>query len=151
VNILNGEGYSKVKQIVKENVKAVLSEKRVLILISFATVIQTLKADPQMINIIYQILTANDREQHKDNSNDNVTKYLESNKDNILYLGERYYENIVDVFTNNVINTGTASSNPTLLLPQSSSIFNLGPYNQTDRCRIEESESFHNSKGDIAE
>ena len=28
-NVLNGEGYSKLKQIVKENVKAVLSEKRV--------------------------------------------------------------------------------------------------------------------------
>jgi hypothetical protein len=38
-NILNGEGYSKLKQIVKENGKVVLSEKRVLISISFAAVI----------------------------------------------------------------------------------------------------------------
>ena len=47
-NILNREGYSKLMQIVKENVKVVLSEKRVLISISFAAVIQTLKADPQI-------------------------------------------------------------------------------------------------------
>jgi septal ring factor EnvC (AmiA/AmiB activator) len=43
VNILNGEGYSKLKQIVKENGKAVLSEKRVLISVSFAALIQTEK------------------------------------------------------------------------------------------------------------
>ncbi|HZA63735.1 MAG TPA: hypothetical protein VE573_12755, partial [Nitrososphaeraceae archaeon] len=42
-NILNGEGYSKLKAIAKENVKAALSEKRLLISISFAAVIQTLK------------------------------------------------------------------------------------------------------------
>jgi uncharacterized protein (DUF3084 family) len=51
--ILNNdnEGYSKLKHIIKENIKAALSEKRVLISISFAAVIQTLKADPQMINL----------------------------------------------------------------------------------------------------
>jgi DNA-binding protein YbaB len=45
-NILNGEGYSKIKQVAKENVKAVLSEKRVLISISFAAVIQILEDNP---------------------------------------------------------------------------------------------------------
>jgi hypothetical protein len=38
-NILNGEGYSKLKQIVKENVKAVLSENKKLISISFVALI----------------------------------------------------------------------------------------------------------------
>jgi hypothetical protein len=51
-NILNGEGYSKIEQITKEAVKAILSEKRVLISISFAAVIQTLKDNPQMMNLI---------------------------------------------------------------------------------------------------
>jgi septal ring factor EnvC (AmiA/AmiB activator) len=46
-NILSGEGYSNLKQIVKENVKAVLSENKELISISFASVIQTLKDNPQ--------------------------------------------------------------------------------------------------------
>jgi DNA-binding protein YbaB len=99
-NILNGEGYSKVKQFIKENVKAVLSENKELISISFAAVIQTLKADPQMVKLIQNVPGANDGEQYKDN---NITKYLESNKDRILNLGEKNYENLVEVFTNSAI------------------------------------------------
>jgi len=52
---LNREGYSKLKAIVKENVKAVLSEKRVLISIFFAALIQTLKNDPQMVKLLQNI------------------------------------------------------------------------------------------------
>ena len=85
-NILNGEGYSKIKHIIKENVKAVLSEKRILISISFAAVIQTLKADTQMIKLIQNIAGANDDKQHKDNHK-NITQYFESSKDRILNLG----------------------------------------------------------------
>jgi hypothetical protein len=44
-NTLKGEGYSKLKQIVKENVKVVLSENRKLISISFVALIQTIKAE----------------------------------------------------------------------------------------------------------
>ena len=36
-NILNGERYSKIKQIVRENVKAVLSDNKILISISFGS------------------------------------------------------------------------------------------------------------------
>jgi len=45
MNIRNNddEGYSKLKYIIKENVKAILSEKRVLISISIAAAIQSLK------------------------------------------------------------------------------------------------------------
>jgi hypothetical protein len=49
--------------------------------VSFTALLQTLKSDPQMVNLIYSIVTANDGEQHKDNNNDNVIKYLESNKE----------------------------------------------------------------------
>ena len=51
-NIPNGEGYSKLKQIVKEIIKAVLSENKQIISLSFAALIQTLKADPQMVKLI---------------------------------------------------------------------------------------------------
>ena len=69
-------------------------------------------------------------------------------------MAENNYENLVEVLTNNTINTATAaasdSSNPTLSLPQLSSTFaNLS--NQSDIYRKEESESFHNNKGNIAE
>jgi hypothetical protein len=118
-NRLNGEGYSKLNQFIKESVKAVLDENKKLISISFAALIQTLKADPQMVKLIQNIPSANDG-MHNDNSN-NITKYLESNKDRILDFTEKNYENLVEVLTDNAI--ATTSYNPTLLLPQSSSMF----------------------------
>jgi hypothetical protein len=144
----NDEGYSMLKQFVKESIKAVLAENKQLISVSFAALIQTLKNDPQMVNLIYRIPnTAND-EEYKD-SNNNITKYLESNKDKILYLAEKNYENLVETLTNNTVNSA-AASNSTLLLPQSSFTFSSSS-GQSNTYRIEESESFHNSKGDIAE
>jgi hypothetical protein len=153
-DILNGKGYSKIKQFVKENVKAVLSENKQVISLALIALLQTLKSDPQMINIIYKILTANNGEQQKDDNNDNVTRYFESYKDNILDLAEKNYENLVEVLTSNAISTAavvSSSSNPTLPMPHSSSTFS-SLSNQSDTCGIEESEINHNSgKGDIAE
>jgi hypothetical protein len=147
-NILNnGEGHSKLKQIVKEIVKAVLSDNEKLISVSFVALIQTIKADPQMVKLIQHIRRANDGQQHKDNDI-NVTGYLEFNKDRLLDLAEKNYKNLVEALTNNIIDTAANSSNSTLSLPQSSSTFpNLS---KSDIYRKEESESFHNSKGDIA-
>ena len=121
-NILNGEGYSKLRQVVIESVKAVLSEKKELISISFVPLIQTLKADPQMVKLIQNIPSANDSKQHEDNDNNNVIKYLELKKDRILDLSEKNYENLVEVLTNSAINNAThASSTSPFFLPQSSS------------------------------
>jgi hypothetical protein len=150
-NISNGEGYSKVKQIVKENVKAVLSEKRVLISISFAALLQTLKTDPQMVKLIHNMPSANDGEQHKD-SNNGITKYLESNKDSLVDLAEKNYENLVEALTNDPISSATASlSNPTISLPSSSSSTFPVPSDQSNTYRKEEPENYHNSEGDIAD
>jgi hypothetical protein len=139
----DNEGYSKVKQIVK----AILSDNKILISVSFAAVIQTLKADPQMIKLIQNIPSPNDGEQHKDNNN-NITKYLEANKHNLLDLAEKHYKNLVEALRNNAI--VNVFSNPILSLPKSSSTF-LNPSTQTDNFRIEESEGFHNNKDDIAD
>jgi hypothetical protein len=119
-NILNGEDSSKIRQMVEENVKAVLSENRKLISISFVALIQTLKNDPEMVKLIQNMASANDSEQYKDN-HINIIKYLEFNKDNLLDLAEKHYKNIVEALTNNVINTAADSSNSILSLPQSSS------------------------------
>jgi hypothetical protein len=105
-NILNGEGYSKLNQIVKENVKAVLSDNKKLISISFVALIQTLKTDQQMAKLIQNIRSTNDGEQHKNNTN--IVKYLESNKDSILGLAKKNYENLVEVLGNNSINAASA-------------------------------------------
>jgi len=88
VNISNGDGYSKVKQIVKENVKAILSDNKILISISFVALIQTLKADPQMVKLIQNMASTNDDEQNKDNDI-NITKYLESNNERIIDLSKK--------------------------------------------------------------
>jgi hypothetical protein len=112
-NILNGEGYSKIKQIAKESIKAVLSDNKILISSAFAALILTLKADPQMAKLIRNIPGANNGEQYKDN---NITKYLEANKDTLLDLAENNYENLVQALTNNAIGTAASSFNPTLSL-----------------------------------
>ena len=147
-NISNGAGYSKLRQIIKENVRDILSENKTLISVSFVALIQTIKADPEMVKLIQNITSANDSEQNKENNN-NIIKYLQSNKEGLLDLSEKNYENLVEAFTNNVENTAS-SSNTTLSLPQTS--FTLqGPLSQSDSYRIENQESFHNSKGDIAD
>jgi DNA-binding TFAR19-related protein (PDSD5 family) len=149
-NILNGEGNSRLYRIVKENVKAVLSDNTKLISISLVALIQTLKDDPQMVKLIHNISGVIDGEQNKDNNN--ITKYLELNKDRILNLGEKNYENLVEALTNDFISSVATScaSNPALSLPSSSSTL-PSPLNQSDSYRIEKSESFHDDKGDIAD
>jgi hypothetical protein len=153
--ILDEEGCSKIKQIVRENVKAILSENKILISISFMALIQTIKADPQMVKLIHNMPSANDGEQLKDNNdnyNNNIIKYVKSDKNNILDSVEKNYENLVEILTNNAMSSAAASSsNPTISLPQSSSFTFPNLSNQSDKYRIEESESFHNNKGDIAE
>ena len=64
-NILNREGYSKLKQIAKESIKAILSDNKILMSTAFAALLQTLKEDPQMVKLIQNIPSANDGEQHK--------------------------------------------------------------------------------------
>jgi hypothetical protein len=101
-----------------------------------------------MTKLIQNIPGVIDGKQQKDN-HINISQYFESNKDSILYLTEKHYENLVEAFTNNTIDSAF-TSNLTSSLPQSSSIFPSSS-NQSDIYRIEESEDFHNSKGDIAE
>jgi metal-dependent hydrolase (beta-lactamase superfamily II) len=68
-----------------------------------------------LVNILKRISSSSRRP----TTTNNIIKYLELNKDRILNLGEKNYENLVEAFTKNAIDI--ASSNPTLSLPQSSS------------------------------
>ena len=49
------EDYTKLKAIVKENVKAILSDNKIVISTAFASLVQTLQNDPEMIKAIYNI------------------------------------------------------------------------------------------------
>ena len=142
-NVLNGEGYTKLNQSAKESVKAVLSDNKILISISFAALIQTIKNDPQMTNLIHKIATTNDGQQHKDDNNNNAIKYLEVNKNSLSDLAEKHYENLVEALTNNAV--ANTSSNPTL--SSSSSTF-PSSFDQSDIYRKEESETYHNDNDD---
>ncbi len=130
-------------QFVKENVKVVLSENKKLISISFVALIQTIKADPQMVKLIQNIPYTNDGEQNKDNNDINIAKYLEINRDSILDLAEKHYENLVEALTNNAV--ANTSPNPTL--SSSSSTF-PSSFDQSDIYRREESETYHNDNDD---
>ena len=101
-NILNEGGYSNLQQFVKENVKAILSDNKIILSVTFAAVIQTIKTNPQVINLIYNIGTANNGEQHTDDNN-NAIKYFEVNKNRLSDLTEKNYENLVEAITSNVI------------------------------------------------
>jgi hypothetical protein len=85
--------------------------------------VQTLKIDSEMANLIYNIPTTNDGEQHKDDNN-NIKKYLEFNKDSVSDLAQKNYEKLVEALTNDSnFNAATSSSNPSLSQLQSSSTF----------------------------
>jgi hypothetical protein len=118
----------------KEGVKAVLSDNKLLISTAFAALIQTLKTDPEMVKLIYNILTANNGEQHKDDNN------------SLLDLAEKIYDNLVEALINNAVDN--TSPNPTL--SSSSSTF-PSSFDQSDIYRREQSEIYPNSKGNIAD
>jgi hypothetical protein len=86
----------------------------------------------------------------QDKNNNNITTYPEVNKNSLLDLAEKHYENLVEALTNNALDT-SSSSNPTLSSQQSLSSIFPKLSNQSDKYRIEQSESFRNSKGDIAD
>ena len=52
----------------------------------------------------------NDDSSYNNNNNDNITNYLEANKDILLDLVEKHYENLVESLTNNAINADDTSS-----------------------------------------
>jgi hypothetical protein len=79
-----------------------------------------------MVKLIQNISSTNDGEQYKDNKNNNsIANYFKANKHTLLDLAEKNYENLTEALTDNVVGSAvTASlSNPTLSLPQSSSMF----------------------------
>jgi hypothetical protein len=72
-----------------------------------------------MIKFIQNIPRANDGEQYIDN-HINITQYFESNKDRILNLSEKNYQNLVEALTNKTIGADTASSSSNPIISSSS-------------------------------
>jgi type II secretory ATPase GspE/PulE/Tfp pilus assembly ATPase PilB-like protein len=82
-----------------------------------------------MVKLIQNKPSANDSEQEKDN---NITKYLESNKDILLDLAKKNYENLVEALINNAIdNAANASSSDLHYHCHSNNLHSQNPFNQT--------------------
>ena len=82
-----------------------------------------------MVNLILNIPSANEGE-HKDNNN--IIKYLQSNKDSILNLVEKNYQNLVEALTKNAIdNAANASSSDLHYHCLSNNLHSRNPFNQT--------------------
>jgi dihydroorotase len=99
-----------IKYFIKPNANDPNPSFKQVMSVAFSALHQTLKSDPKMINIIYKILTTNDRKQYKII----ITTITLSNIFNPImityYLAEKHYENLVEALTNNAINA--SSSNP---------------------------------------
>jgi hypothetical protein len=74
-----------------------------------------------MVRLVQNMPSANNGEQYKDNNN-NITKYLEFNKDTLLELAEKNYQNLVQPLRDNAIDAAAtaAAYNSTFSLPLSS-------------------------------
>ena len=80
----DNEGYSKLKHIINENVKAVLLENKQVISIAYIALLQTLKSDPELVKLVYDMPNVNTG--YKDNNTNNITNYIEADKDILLDL-----------------------------------------------------------------
>ena len=65
-----------------------------------------------MVKLIQNTPHASDSEQGKENDI-NINKYLEFNRDRIMDLAEKNYQNLVEALVNNAINSAASSFNPT--------------------------------------
>jgi hypothetical protein len=70
--------------------------------------------------------------------------HIESYKDIILGESNSLYDRLLKYFTDSIIDK-------TAFKRMSLSSNSLSQYSENDTCRIEDSESFHDSKGDIAD
>ena len=95
--------------------KPLYQKNKQVVSVVFTALLQTLKNDLEMVNLVYSISSTKDDELRKDNSN-NVTKYLESNKNSLSDLAEKHYENLIEALTNNALNNAIidSSSDPVL-------------------------------------
>jgi chromosome segregation ATPase len=139
----NKEKYLKIQQTVENKVRSVLTDGKVLLQFALASVIEAIRINPDKYNnLLFSDTSSSTAMPAQQSSLLHVKDYMEK----VLEKANRLYDTVQNHLTNSIMDNaaGVSSSDSKL-----SSIFNLGPYNRNDICRIEDPEIFHNSNGDI--
>ena len=139
----NNEEYLKIEKTVEEEVSKFLTDGKVLLQFALESVIEAIRRNPDK----YNDLGCNTSSTTALPAQQSPSWNAESYKDVILGEANRLYDRLLNHFTNSIMNNAVSisSSNSSL-----SSIFQTLS-NQHDMDRMDKSESFPNSKGDVAD
>jgi hypothetical protein len=133
----NGE-YLKIKQRVEEEVRNVLTHGKVLLQFALASIIEAIRRDPDK----YNNLLIRNTSSTSTPPQGSLLLYIEGYRDMILEEANRLYDRLLKYFTDSIMDNAVGAS--------SSSTF-PNHSNKSDIYKIEGSEIYHNSKGDIAD
>jgi hypothetical protein len=140
----NNEEYRKIKQRVEEEVSRVLKDGKVLLQFALAAVIEAFRRNPDNNN---NLLINNTLESSISiPTQGSQVSHIEDYKNMISEEANRLYDTVQNHLTNSIMDNIAGTSSKSSL---SSTFPRL--QNQSDACRIEESENYHNSKEDIAD
>jgi hypothetical protein len=142
----NNEEYLKIQKMVEE-VSKFLADGKVLLQFALASIIEAIRRNPDKYN---NLLVCNISSSSTSTpAQDSLVSPIEAYKDLILDEAKRLYDKLLNHFTNSIIDNAAGASSSSSDPILSSTFPNLS--NQSYTYRIEESEGFHNSKGDIAD
>jgi chromosome segregation ATPase len=142
----NNEEYLKIQKMVEE-VSKFLADGKVLLQFALASIIEAIRRNPDKYN---SLLVCNISSSSTSTpAQDSLVSPIEDYKDLILDEAKRLYDKLLNHFTNSIIDNAAGASSSSFDPILSSTFPNLS--NQSYTYRIEESEGFHNSKGDIAD
>jgi hypothetical protein len=138
----NNEEYLKIEQTVEEKVSSVLTDGKVLLQFALAVIIEALRRNPDKYNDLLIDNTSTTMPTQQSSSS-----HVENYRDMILDEASRLYDRLLKYFTDSIMNN--AAFKIMLLRPSPAKL--PSQHNDSDSYRLEEPESFHDSKGDIAD
>ena len=131
-----------IKKKVEEEVSKFLTDSKVLLQFALASVIESIKRNPNK----YNNLLASNTSASSTPAQDLLLSHIEEYRDMILEEANTLYDSLLHHFTNSIMDNAAISSSD----PKLSSTFPR-PSNRDNTYRIEEQGSFHNSENDIAD
>jgi len=147
----NNEEYLKIEKTVEEKVKSVLTDNKQILQFALASIIEAIRRNLDKYNSLIFNDTSASSTLTSIPAQGSILSHIEDYRDMILEEARRLYDSLLHHFTNSIMDNavGAYSSNPTLSLPQASSLTcNLGPYHQNDTYRPEDSEVYNDDNDD---
>ena len=144
----NNEEYLKIEKTVEEKVKSVLTDNKQILQFALASVIEAIRRNPDKYNSLIFNDTSASSTLTSIPAQGSILSHIEDYRGMILEEAKRLYDSLLHHFTNSIMDNavGAYSSSDTKLscmFPNRSS--------QRDIDRIDNSESFRQNKGDIAD